>query len=299
MEQWHLGVFMAGGLVLFGCNTVSSLSGDKKTDVEEEPPPKAAASAAPAATAIAPAAATSAAPAETAAPPPTDTPLPEGRTPVPTQEEWDALPKEVTVKGSSALNCETKMIREYLRVWCRGKNDTGGTPQTIEVKKGGSAGALTAVANGEVTLIVPFVNGTDFAAVFSWTDKSHRLAVRWPNGAPMPSVKGIFEGAASPIDAHFDRATQERLCQCVKETMGTSTCSDGLSSPNVDCYKTYQSDCGKLVACSRGERSVPPRCQYGYVNGGALNWCMKKCGPKDPCADGERCINDGRNSYCM
>jgi hypothetical protein len=295
MEQWRLGVFLAGALALVGCK-----AGDENTNVEEEPAAKAVPTVAPVATALptAPPAAATSATAEPA-PPPTDTPLPEGRTPVPTLQEWTALPKEVTVKGSSALNCETKMIREYLRVWCRGKNDTGGTPKTVSVKKGGAAGALTSVANSEVTLIVPFVSGTDFAAVFSWTDKSHRLAVRWPNGAPMPNVKGVFEGAASPIDEHFDRATQERLCSCVKEVMGTSTCSDGLSSPNVDCYRTYSGDCGKLVACSRGERSVPPRCQYGYVNGGALNWCMKRCGPQDPCPDGDRCVNDGRSSYCM
>lgn len=282
--------------VLLGCNTASSLTEEPKKEESPAPASAAPSSVTPAATVV-----TTAAPsaAENAAPPPTDTPLPAGRSPVPTPAEWDALPKEVTVKGSSALACETKMIREYLRVRCKGPNDTGGTPKTIQIQKGGAAGALSSVAGGVTTLIVPFVSGTDFAAVFSWTDKSHRLVVRWPNGAPMPSIKGTFEGAASPIDAMFDKATEERLCACVQEVMGTPTCSDGLSSPNVDCYRTYSSDCGKLVACSRGERSVPPRCQYGFVNGGALNWCMKVCGPKDPCAEGEQCVNDGRHSFCM
>jgi hypothetical protein len=191
------------------------------------------------------------------------------------------------------------MIREYLRIRCKGKNDTGGTPKTVQVKKGGAAGAITSAADGEVTLIVPFVNGTDFAAVFSWTDKSHRLAARWPNGAPMPSVVGAFEGAASPIDAQFDKAAQDKLCSCIQELTSSGRCSDGLSSPNVDCYRTYQNDCRKLVACSRGVRSTPPSCQYAYVNGGALNWCMKVCGPKDPCAEGERCVEDGKVSYCL
>jgi hypothetical protein len=286
-------------VLVWGCNTIGSLGEEKQSDDPKPTEAEPAKSAAQASAALSAAVSAPVPAVETAAPPPTDTPIPEGRSRVPTPEEWDALPKEVTVKGSSALNCETKMIREYLRVWCRGKNDTGGTPKTIAVKKGGAAGALTSIAGGETTLIVPFMEGTDFAAVFSWTDKSHRLVVRWPNGAPLPTVKGTFEGAASPIDAHFDRATQERLCKCLEEQHGLSTCNDGLSSANVDCYKTYQSDCGKLIACSRGERSVPPRCQYGYVNGGALNWCMKRCGPQEPCPDGDRCINDGRNSYCM
>lgn len=286
-------------LALWGCNTASSLDPEtKKEEVVVETPKLAASSPAASAVASAVPAATPSVP-QAAAPPPTDTPLPAGRTPVPTPAEWDALPKEVTVKGSSALSCETKMIREYLRVRCKGPNDTGGTPKSIVIKKGGAAGALTSSGGGVTTLIVPFVMGTDFGAIFSWTDKSHRLSVRWPNGAPMPTIKGTFEGAASPIDAQVDRAAEERLCACVKEVMGIPDCSDGLSSPNVDCYRTYSGNCEKLVACSRGERSVPPRCQYGFVNGGALNWCMKVCGPQEPCADGESCVNDGRHSFCM
>src|SRR5687768_13823004 len=49
---------------------------------------------------------------------------PGGRSAVPTLDEWNAQTKEVTVRGSSKLNCETKMVREWLRVSCRGKNDS-------------------------------------------------------------------------------------------------------------------------------------------------------------------------------
>src|SRR3954469_6150227 len=74
-------------------------------------------------------------------------PLPPGRTPVPSLAEYAAA-HEVTVKGSSALRCETKMIREWLRVTCRGKNDTGGTPTTVVVKHGGRGETIAFGAGG-------------------------------------------------------------------------------------------------------------------------------------------------------
>src|SRR4051812_37398799 len=73
---------------------------------------------------------------------------PPGRTLMPTFDEWSSQRKEVTVKGSSALGCETKMVREYLRVSCRGKNDSGGTPTTVKVTKGGRGEALTFATAG-------------------------------------------------------------------------------------------------------------------------------------------------------
>ncbi|MBW2454621.1 MAG: hypothetical protein JRI68_08925, partial [Deltaproteobacteria bacterium] len=36
--------------------------------------------------------------------------VPDGRSAVPTLAEWNSVEREVTVKGSSALNCETKMV---------------------------------------------------------------------------------------------------------------------------------------------------------------------------------------------
>jgi hypothetical protein len=219
-------------------------------------------------------------------------PLEPGRSKLPTLEEWAGVPKEVTVKGSSALSCETKMVREYLRVRCTGKNDSGGTPTGVRLVKG-SAGAIATTVDGVTNLIVPFVDGTDFAAVFSWTDKSHRLVAIWPKGAPKPSVIATFEGAKSPIDAAFDQQAQKRLCECVREVTQVQNCSDALASPNVDCFKTYQKDCGKLFACSRGEPSVPPRCEVGFVNGGPGNWCHKRCGTSDPCPEGEKCQSGG------
>src|SRR5512142_2509343 len=49
---------------------------------------------------------------------------------MPTAEEWDLITREVTVRVSSELHCETKMIREWLRVSC----DPRGADVPVDVK---------------------------------------------------------------------------------------------------------------------------------------------------------------------
>ena len=125
--------------------------------------------------------------------PPSEAPAPgpgSRRSPVPSMADWNVV-GEVTVTGSSALACETKMIREWLRVTCRGTNDTGGTPLDVTVQ-GKPADTYTFAANQVTSLVLPFVEGVNLEAVFSWTDKRAKLHVAWPRGAPMPAVKGRF-----------------------------------------------------------------------------------------------------------
>jgi hypothetical protein len=250
---------------------------------------KPTAEARPAPTATAAAAATTAAPAA-AAPAPAALPARPGRSPMPTLAEWNAQQKEVTVKGSSALGCETKIVREYLRVSCRGKNDSGGTPTGVVIKKGGRGEAFAYVGAGVTSLVVPFVEGIDFEADFSWTDKSHPLVVKWAKGAPRPQIVGTFEGAKSPLDkASSDAALAERLCACHKKVTGEATCESMIGGANPDCDRTYGSNCEMLLACSRGEPGAMPRCQPGYINAG-IGFCAKECGPgKGDCPAGSTC----------
>ena len=97
------------------------------------------------------------------------------------------------MRGSSALGCETKMVRTWLRISCRGKNDSGGTPTSVNITKGGGDGKTFKFAAGGVTsLVLPFVEGVDVKAQFGWSNKSAELHVFWPRGAPEPPPKGIF-----------------------------------------------------------------------------------------------------------
>ncbi len=146
-----------------------------------------------------------AAPTTTAeAPPPPPPPVPTpagGRSAVPTQAEWAAQTKEVGVRGSAALGCETKQVREWLRVSCRGTNDTGGKPTALRFISGDSKEAFTFASGGITSLVIPYEEGINSVYVFSWTDKSHKLVLSWPRGAPKPALLGVFQGAASPLDA--------------------------------------------------------------------------------------------------
>ncbi len=226
--------------------------------------------------------------------------LPPGRTPLPTLDEWNNQRKEVTVKGSSALNCETKMVREYLRVSCHGKNDSGGTPTALKVKKGGHGDVYTFASGNVTSLVVPFVEGIDLAADFSWTDKAHTLTLKWPRGSSKPVIIGVFEGAHSPLDA-TPTALADRLCACHKKVMKRANCEDLFGMPNSDCDRTYGGDCTLLLECSRGEPSAIPTCLPGYVHV-AMNFCAKECGAgKPPCPSGHTCsdMGDGATKICV
>lgn len=111
----------------------------------------------------------------------------------PTNAEWDAQTKEVTVHGSSARMCETKMVREWLRVSCRGEPNGYGEAQKVTVLSGGGRGDdFVFNGPGVASLIVRFVPGVDLKAKFDWQRQSSELHVYWPAGAPETAYKGKF-----------------------------------------------------------------------------------------------------------
>ena len=146
----------------------------------------------------------------TAVPAPSPIPMPEqpvvtatastvGRSPVPTTEEWAGV-GEATVLGSSKLNCETKVVREWVRVSCHGKAPERGVPTNVTLTRGGGRGDTFTFAQNEVaSLVYPFFEGQHIEATFRWTRTSRHFKAHWPRGAPKPTAYGIFEGG----DAHL------------------------------------------------------------------------------------------------
>lgn len=117
-----------------------------------------------------------------------------GKSAVPTTDEWNAVKKEITVSGSGKLNCETKQLREWIRVSCRDPNDSGGSPTGVRVTKGGGRGDdFVFTAPKVASLVFRFVDGVHLEAEFTWTDKKQTLIVDWPHGAPEPPAKGRFQ----------------------------------------------------------------------------------------------------------
>ena len=180
-----------------------------------------------------------------------------GRSAVPSVGEWGSAP-EVTVRGSSALGCSTKVLREWFRVSCSGTNDSGGKPTTVAVTRGGNAERYTFAQNNVTSLVTPFVEGSDFEALFSWTDKSAKLVVKWPRGAPRPGTVGVFEGAgAAPAKpagqacrAHTDCGAGKKCCA---SPVG-ATCAPSCDPNNAPPVCTADAECAGLMA-------IPLKCK--------------------------------------
>ena len=148
--------------------------------------------------------------AATADAPPQKLPERAGRSPAPTFAEWNSQQKEVTVQGSSALKCETKIVREYLRISCHGKNDTGGTPTNVVIKKGGKGEAFTYVGGGIASLVVPFVEGTDFLGGFLLDRQEPYPRRRMAEGLEVARASGHLPRREEPSQRGWRRQRARR-----------------------------------------------------------------------------------------
>jgi hypothetical protein len=117
--------------------------------------------------------------------------IPEPGSKTPTVAEWNAVQREVRVKGSSARGCETKMVREWLRVSCRpGK---GLPPSAVSTISSSGQQAYPGMFGNTASLVVQVVRGKPYRARFVWTDDAGNfdaafLVVNWPANAARPTA---------------------------------------------------------------------------------------------------------------
>ncbi len=149
--------------------------------------PAASGSAAPAAPVpAAPPASTTATASTSTAPGPNEGLLPDSiptdRSPLPKTADWDGA-NALTVPGTSTLGCEVKLSKEWIRVSCRGANDSGGTPSAVEAQGCGNDAYTFANPRTKVaSVVMPVVKGRKCQAVFSWTDKKKTFVLDWSTG---------------------------------------------------------------------------------------------------------------------
>jgi hypothetical protein len=107
----------------------------------------------------------------------------------PSVAEWAAVPREVTVRGSTALNCETKMLREWLRASCH-PSAAKGNPFMIDMEPATGQQAFKFVGNGVASVVVQVIRGREFSASYIWDNggahQGATLHVNWPSDHPRP-----------------------------------------------------------------------------------------------------------------
>ena len=105
----------------------------------------------------------------------------------PTVAEWDSVTREVSVKKSSQYHCETKMLREWLRVTCLPYDRW--TLKNVVTHVSHGYQAFTGMFGPKASLVVQVVRNKTYVGRFVWNDDSYRdLTVSWEGGTPRPSI---------------------------------------------------------------------------------------------------------------
>jgi hypothetical protein len=216
--------------------------------------------------------------------------LPPHRSRAPTEHDFTQA-GEIVVKGSSAAGCETKMIREWLRVLCR-----KGTPTAVTIERGGHGEAVALATGGVGTLLIPILYGDDVAVDFSWEDRTQRLVVRARADASDLDLR--FEAKGPPRAPAAPPPGLDKVCACYQKVRGLATCGGFAAFLDDACLAAYADDCERLVACVSGDAFRAPSCPRGQANAGVTGHCKKLCGPDLPCTSGA-CTEWSGGHVCM
>ncbi len=205
--------------------------------------------------------------------------LPPSRSRPPKQGEWTAS-SEITVRESDPAGCETKLVREWLGVFCRARGGAKGVSieSGIEVQAG--------VLPGAVVIVAPVVAGQELRATLYYESATRELTVDVP--AERTELATIAFSKPLPAKPVLPGTDATALCTCHAKATGERDCSRARVVPDADCARTYHDDCQKHLACAAGDPAFPPTCLEGTVQAGAARRCRPACSPGEPCRSG-RC----------
>lgn len=218
--------------------------------------------------------------------------LPQGRTWLPTTEEWQLYP-EIEVKGSTRAACETVAVDEWLRVACR--RATGLVPTGISIQNGGHGDVGVLVTADGATLVAPVLAGETLNAMVQWQSHVQLLTVSrddkglWQGELGVRTTPGVaFENAAadSKLCACYRGQKRDLHCASADRSTCTNTCENIHGSASAACFATYADDCDLLVRCAQGDPGAPPRCPANQAIAGGLAQCRVLCSAQKPCDNG-------------
>jgi hypothetical protein len=210
--------------------------------------------------------------------------MPAGRSLPPRPGEWVGE-REANVRGSTNAECATHLVREWLRVDCTRRKPSSPRPLGAVVVEGGHGEAFVTAGEDHVVLVAPLLAGDRFAADFSWSNRTQRLAVNWAADARFPEMTFQIptKNEPSPTPPPLDL---EPLCGCMKAHRQGFTCLGQVLAPHPDCARTYAGACDKILACAAGDLEALPTCPEGQALAGVTRRCYALCGDDRPCAHG-------------
>lgn len=180
----------------------------------------------------------------------------------PSAQEW-AKAQSGEIERAAELGCQVTAVRDWVRIDCGPKTTKGAKIVDIRVFLECQNGSCTShtdrafIQRGHRILEEPLREGYEIKANFVWDNGAEELRLQWPKGQPKPTKLGAFT-----TNSDIDPATlhpQLRAIECCIEVQGEGTCL-GKAGGYADgpCFKAFQKDCKKLVACQMGE--LPPPC---------------------------------------
>jgi hypothetical protein len=195
--------------------------------------------------------------------------------PVPLPEVFKHAP-EMVVTGSSSAGCETKQVREWLRIQCA--QTERARPLGIELTRDDGHEAMVLVMPAEISLLVPIVPGRELTATLTRTDTTHVLHIAWPAGARQPAL--AFDrpiahtrperSSGATVSGGFRSPVERAICDCWQQVFGgrrlpfdppVFTCPGAYGAADPACVDRYNhspASCPELLACTRRDPSSPP-----------------------------------------
>lgn len=211
------------------------------------------------------------------------------RSPVPLPPEWYEA-KEIIVTGSTSAGCETKRVREWVRIMC-GRTTKGDDPLRVSVTVDATRETLALAMPHQTSVVTPVQEGRDVVVDFVWTSHTRRLNFSWLPGAPKPTIAfeepvktGGRKQAVNPDEVYsyndyvelsegkvkFVSPVEETICDCWNQTFGglrikgkkgkpdKFLCSGAYGSPDPTCTAIYAKDCTRMLECIRRDPASPP-----------------------------------------
>ncbi len=228
--------------------------------------------------------------------------------PLPSPAEWSEVTENL-VKGSTAARCETKQVREWLRVRCdRGKTEERyygirfiegrrGEQQLLATEE--SVSAVLPVRRGE-RQVVGLLAIDDVQQ--NATPIERRLVVDWAAVAPSPTLE-ITAPSRPPAATNWIDRVDRRIKTCEASLAGRASIPWGNWEPRSACFQ--YPDCLRLLACLQGHPLARPRCEKGWINAGPDGRCLPVCEGDGDCKGvfdwgvSGTCTSWGRQRVCL